>query len=358
MKTFGVCGVYLQSMKHTPMTLDPLESRRLFAATLTAGVSVTTGIRTAGVQKNYSINLTAGQTFVVAAGDNSSGFSTELIFISPAGKALRRSSGADGAFIGTVASVTGTYRVRVRDVSNTHTGSVTLTAFFTGASTITDSDDGGTVDSGRRFAASIGPGDLDVWTIPATKGQFIGTVVNENDNGASIGVGVLLVAPDGTAVLSKENAEGFVADTTATQTGTYYDVVYEPGANATGRYGICVAQAPGTQATEDADTNTPLTSGTPRNGDLPSGDQDVFQVSIGRGKTASVAVHASSGSTVTPAMELIDPNGKEVHVSTATAGATSDQLTYTTTISGTYSIVLRNSLPDTGGDYQLTYTLS
>ena len=336
------------------MLIDTLEPRRLFAATLTAGVSVTTGIKAAGVQKNWSIHLNAGQTFVVAAGDNSSSFTTELVFISPTGKALRRSSGASGAFIGAVAPVTGTYRVRARDVTNSHTASVTLTSFFASSGTVVaDGDDAMTASSGRRYAASISPGDLDVWAVPATKGAFINIVDNENANGSSIGVGVLLVAPDGTPVTSKENDQGVDISTTAKQTGTYYAVAYEPGQDAGGRYGFSTGIAPGAQTTEDPDTQTPLGVGTTRTGNLPSGDQDVFSLTLGKG-TAATFKAKRTGSTTTPNMILIDPNGNVVANAGNTAGSGST-FTVTATVGGTYELILVNGETDTGGAYSVSY---
>lgn len=338
------------------MTFEPLESRQLLAATLVAGQSVTTGIHTAGVQKNYFINLTKGQAFVIAAGDNgSTNYTSEVDLYAPNGRAIARSVSADGSFIGKVIPVTGQYRIRVRDVNNNGTASVTLTAFYTGGGTITDSDDAGTMSSGRRFAASISPGDLDVWAIPATKGAFINVVENENDNGASIGAGILLVAPDGSGVKSAESEQGVSVPITATQTGTYYAIAYEPGANASGRYGISVAVAPGTQTTEDPDTQTPLKAGVTRTGDLPSGDQDVFQVAIGRGDKVSFSAHRTS-STTTPAFTLVDPHGNVIASSTDASNDSSTQISATGTVSGIYYLVLLNGTTDTGGAYSLTYT--
>ncbi|WP_174292224.1 hypothetical protein, partial [Sphingomonas bacterium] len=132
-------------MSNFNMTLERLEPRALLSATLTAGQTVITGIHTAGVQKNYQFNLVAGQAFVIAAGDNSSTFTTEIVLFGPNGRAIARSSGADGGFIGKVIPTTGKYDVRILDITNNHTASVTLTAFYSGASTITDSDDAGAI---------------------------------------------------------------------------------------------------------------------------------------------------------------------------------------------------------------------
>ena len=83
---------------------------------------------------------------VIAAGDNgSSNYTSEIDLYAPNGRAIARSVSADGSFIGKVIPLTGQYRIRVRDVHNNGMASVTLTAFYTGAGSITDSDDAGTL---------------------------------------------------------------------------------------------------------------------------------------------------------------------------------------------------------------------
>jgi hypothetical protein len=331
-----------------------LEGRCLFD-TLTAGVTVSTAVNASRPQKNWSINLVAGQAIIVTAGETTtSAFQPQLILITPNRKAMARSVGESGAFISKVAPVTGTYVVRIRDTDGTHFSGVNITAAFTGSGSITDGDDATTMQSGRRFAAGISQGDLDVWKINAVGKQFLSIVANENTNGSSMGVGVAILGPDGTGVTAKESETGFAIDVPQVKAGTYYAVVYENGVNSSGRYGISLGLSPGVQTTEDPDTQTPLVSGATRTGDLPSGDIDLFQQSISAGKSLTVTV-ARNGSSVTPQILLIDPNGNQVAVTSGTSSAT---LTYRTTLSGTYSILTRNRDADTGGSYKLTYTLS
>ena len=338
--------------------VDLLEPRQFLSATLTPGVSYDTGLKTAGAQKNWSFNLVAGQAIMASVGNVSTdapNFHPELILIAPNGKAIARSSGNIGALVSKSAPVTGTYRVRVRDTDDVATASIAITAFYTNGTTITDGDDGGTANSGERFPATISPGDLDVWQIPATAGQFLSVVANENDIGSGVGVGVLVVGPNGQGVISGASDTGLSLDVPKIQSGEYYAVVYDFGLTTTGRYGISFGQTPGPQTTEDPDTQTPLSSGVARNGNLPSGDIDLFQVPVTAGHTISVTA-SRTGGTTTPQILLIDPNGNEVaHSGT---GATNTSVSTNTTVGGTWSILLRNAEPDDGGAYALTYTLS
>ncbi|MDB5325229.1 MAG: hypothetical protein JWM57_798 [Phycisphaerales bacterium] len=341
------------TMRKRPAIIDSLEARHMFDS-LTAGVTVATSVTTRSTQKNWSINLVAGQAIIVAGGETgTSAFQPQLILITPKHKALARSVGDSGAFISRIAPISGTYVVRIRDTDGTHFSGVTVTAAFTGSSPIVDGDDASTEQSGRRFAATISAGDLDVWRIPASGKQFLSVVANENTNGSSVGIGVAILGPDGAGVTAKESETGFAIDVPNVKAGNYYAVAYEPGANATGRYGIAFGLTPGVQTTEDPDTQTPLVSGATRTGDLPSGDIDLFQQTLAAGKTLTVTL-ARNGSSVTPAILLIDPNGNQV----ATTSGTSTTLTYKTTIAGTYSILTRNRDADTGGSYKLTYTVA
>ncbi|HEY0009031.1 MAG TPA: hypothetical protein VGB55_09945 [Tepidisphaeraceae bacterium] len=340
-------------MSHRHAAVETLEVRRLFA-TLIPGETVITGIRSPGQQKNWSIDMVAGQAIVIAAGDLSgSAFQTEVILISPEGKTLRRAIGEEGSFLSRGAPVTGTYRVRVRDLGMNDTASVRVTAAF-GAAPITDNDDAFAAQSGRRFAATIEQGDLDVWSVPVEKGQFTSIVATENTIGSDVDMGVLLLDPDGVAVQSAENAIGLNFSFNAAKTGTYSAIVYEPGANASGRYGISFGQAPSVPYEGDADTATPLTRGKTRNGDLPGGDTDVFTIPIGRGDKFSITLNRTSG-TLNPEMLLVNDRGEVV---SSVFGNTSATLNYTPTYSGNYYLIARDHQANSGGTFGIRYLIN
>ena len=357
----------VMSMPHRPTVIDALEDRRLFAA-LTAGVTAQTVVQPTTPNRNYTITLTAGQAVYLAAGEASaSDFTTQLVLIGPNHKTVARSVGANGAFIGKVAPSTGTYVVRVRDNSGGHRSAVNVTAFFTGSTIVADGDGnnegGAAAESGRAFAGGISPGDLDVYSFNnATAGAFMDLVANHNDPGNADGVGVALIAPDGTGVTSSESAAGVSITQTLKQTGTYYAVVYEPGADASGRYRFSVGLAPAVQTTEDPDTQTPLTSGQSRTGALPSGDADVFQSVLGKGVNVDIHVTRTSGTT-TPQLSVINAAGQSVgsvvsNNEDPAADPSDTDVVFTTIARGTYYVILTNASPDTGGNYSLAYAVS
>lgn len=333
--------------------IEALEGRQLFAA-LTAGQTVTTSVTTSSTTKNWTIPLRAGQAYAVAVGDTgTSSFATELIILGPDGKTVTTTSGDRGAFVSRTAFVSGNYTVRVRDVGQNQSATVRVTAFYTSSQSVVDSDDAYTAQSGRRTPATIQPGDLDVWKINGRAGQFLSVVATENTANSALDVGVLLVGPDGKAITTKTSEKGIKIDQASIKTGSYYAVVFESGANDTGRYGISFGQTPGTQYSGDPDTNTPLSSGKTRNGDLPGGDIDVWQVSAAKGKRISLTLARTTGS-LDPELLLIDPTGRVV---ASANGSSTTSLSYITQTSGTFSILARDREADDGGFYKLTYTL-
>jgi len=337
-------------MSITARFVDSLEPRQLFTS-LTPGQTVTATIGKVGQVQEYTVSLVAGRNITVAAGDKgTTSFATDLRLINPSGQVVASSSGDTGAFISTTAAVTGTYKVRIGDVGNNQTGSASVTAFYY-ASSITDSDDAYAAESGRRRAATIGPGDLDVWTLTATAGNFLSVVATENVVGESIDIGVILVGPDGKVVSAKTSSAGVKIDVASSAKGNYYAVVYEPGQNATGRYGISFARAPGAQYAGDPDTINPLQNNVTRNGDLPGGDMDIWSLSLTRGQTISVSILRTTGS-LDPELLLIGPDGKVV---SSANGSTSASLSYTITTTGTYWILARDREADDGGQYAIKY---
>lgn len=336
--------------------IDTLEPRQHFAATLIPGETYATRLATTGAQKNWTIPLVAGQNVTLAAGDRSgSALQTELILIGPTGKVYRRSVGEEGSFISLNVPVSGNWRVRLRDLDRDHVGSVQVTAFYY-APNITDGDDAFVAESGRRRAATADLGDLDVWTIPASRGQFISILASENTVGSPIDIGVLVIGPDGRVVTGGESETGVKIDIPNAMAGNYYAIVYEAGANDhNARYGISLAQTPGPQYTGDPDTIDPLVSGVPRVGDLPGGDLDIWGVTAGVNRTINLSIARGTGS-LDPELLLVSPTGQIV---ASANGTTFASLSYNTgSLSGTYWIIARDREGDDGGQYSLTYTLT
>jgi Ca2+-binding RTX toxin-like protein len=345
----------IQRRKSRPSFIDVLEPRRLFAA-LTPGLSVTGAISSPSEVDSDTISVKAGQTLVVALGETTAtSFTPQLQVRDPNGTAVRTNSGAMGVFVTLTATLTGTYTLRVSDATASHTGSYQLTAFTPGTN-FSHGEDAFEAESGRRRAATIGPGDLDVWTVTTTAGQFISAEAAKNTTGENLNIGMLMFAPDGSIVGQKTSTSGLSIDVpnTQTQTGVYFVVIYEPDANVSGIYGITFGRIPGPQATEDPDTNVLLPNNTLRNGMLPAGDYDIFSIYVDEGSSFSATLTDTSGN-LQPELQLFNPDAS---FATSSSGATTTTLTGSAPISGTYWLIARDRTSAGGGNYSIKYNLS
>jgi hypothetical protein len=337
-------------------TFDSLEPRRLFSTALTSGVNVTGSISTKTEVDSYTISLNAGQTMVVALGEaKSSSYDPWIEVRDPNGKPIKSTFSEVGVFFKLSAPLKGTYTLRVADSGKNDMGSYLLTVFKPGG-TMNYGEEGAEGESGRRRAASISAGDLDIWTLKTTKGQFDAITLTENSAGSALDPGVIIFNPDGTIFADQNNEKGLTIEIPhdKTKAGTYTFVVYEAGANDSGRYGISFARLPGAQYTGDPDTITALKPGEKRNGDLPGGDFDIFAIPITAGQKISATLSRSTGS-LDPMLVLFGPDGSKI---TSANGSTSATINATASTTGTYWLLLRDRESDDGGRYDVKYTLS
>lgn len=333
--------------------IESCEIRRLFAG-LVSSTTVNGVISSDTEVDSYTINVNSGDPLIVALGNpGSGGFIARVQVLNPNGSVIADSTADVG--LGTTVAPTitqsGTYTVRVFEDGADASGNYTLTAFALG--TQVDSDTS-TVESGRRFAASVGPGDLDVWTMSATPGQQLSVTATENTAGNPFELSVIFVAPDGSLISNQNDAEGLRIDHTAAQTGTYYAVVSEAGADETGVYGISFTRVPSLQYAGDPDTIF-LEAGASREVSLPGGDSDVWTFYAEEGVDIVASLTASNGSALNPYMRLYGPNGALLD---SANGTTSASVSGTAPSTGTYYVVGQDFQSDTGGAATYTYSLS
>lgn len=332
---------------------DLLEPRYLFAA-LNSGVTLEDSISAAGQVDTHTISMTAGQTLVVALGENDGqALDPQVQLKNPSGTVLRTDSGEGGTFYTVTAAATGTYSLLVSDAGNNDTGNYQLTVYRSGI-TPGAGEEGGTSESGRRRAATVEAGDLDLWTLTISTDQLFSIAVTENVAGRSVDIGLLVFAPDGSLLTNKTSETGVMYDVsrTASVSGTYTFVVYEPGANDSDRYGLSLGVLPGAQYSGDPDTLNPLQEGVQRDGDLPGADFDIWSITVAAGEKIDATMTKTTGS-LEPLLRLYGPDASLLDEAN---GATSASVSYTATVSGTYWFFAVDREADDGGQYKLTYT--
>ncbi len=333
--------------------VEAVEARALLTA-LVSSTTVSGTISTETEVDNYTIHVNSGDPLVVALGNpGSGGFVARVQVLNP-GSTIIADQIADiglGNTFSLAPTQSGTYTIRVFEDGQDATGNYTLTAFAIGTQVDNDT---GTVESGRRFASTLTPGDLDAWTMSVTAGQQISVIATENTPGDPMDLAVFFIAPDGTVIGNQHNAAGVRIENTATQSGTYYAVVSEYGADASGTYGITFTRLPGSQYAGDPDT-TFLESGTQRSVNVPSGDADVWSFYAQAGVSISATLAAANGSDLNPQLLLYGPTGTLLDISNGSASAS---VGATAPASGNYWIVGRDFESDTGGAATFVYQLS
>ncbi len=175
-------------VREAAYSVDLLEPRRLLSA-LTPGLSAAKTTTSNSEVDSYTVSMQAGKTLMVALGQTATNsFQPQVKLFDPSNNLVRTDTNAVGVYYQVTAASTGTYTLKVGDATASHTGSYQLTVFTPGTN-FSYGEEGAEAESGRRRAATIAPGDLDVWTITTTAGQFISAEIAANSNGENIDLG-------------------------------------------------------------------------------------------------------------------------------------------------------------------------
>lgn len=327
--------------------IDPLERRQLLAD-LTSGVSITGTVNGSQMQ-TYTFQGKEDYVVIAVAGDLDGGaFSPAIDLLDANNAVLKAETGSNQAYLRHVIPANGTYKLRVRDAILTNSGSYKLTMFTAGTQGNDDDSSTGAIASGRRIANTVGPGDLDIYTVNMTIGSMFSAIATENNSGHALALGMDIVTPSGVFLTGSTNEKGVGFDTLATENGNYYVIVRSNSA-ALGTYGYTNARVPGSQYESDPDYGQ-LTSGQAKSGDMPRGDIDVFYFYAEPGTSISATMARGSGSGLDAYLMLYLPSGELLT-------AAEDTVSETATYGGTYWIVARDFEADDGGTYSITMNL-
>ena len=327
--------------------IDALERRRMLAD-LASGVSET-GTVTGSQLHTYTFDVAAGREIIIVAGDTgATAFEPTLDLLNPSDVIVKHATSESQTYMRYTTTVAGTYTLQVGDDDGSHSGSYKLTMFTAGEQGTDTDNTTGAIASGRRIAATMGPGDLDVYTIDMLTGQVFTAIATENNPGNALQLGMDIVTPNGSYLIGDEDAEGVGFDAFASQTGTYY-VIVRANSQSTGVYGYSNARVPGSQYTSDPDYGQ-LTSGVTRDGDMPGGDVDVFYFYVEPGTAINVTMSPRNGSSLDPFLILYLPSGEQLT-------SAEDTISESSTYGGTYWVVARDYEADDGGLFSVTLEL-
>jgi hypothetical protein len=194
----------------------------------------------------FTFAADAGNSVTVAMGVIGTAFDPQLDLYAPGGALLKSVWNYDfngGTALDVVnLPQSGTYYVVARDHGGDDTGSYSLTmARFPGAQD--NGGDAGTLASGATRSATIGSGDLDVFSFGATAGDKVSLALEAI--GTSFDPQLDLYAPSGALLKSAWNYDFngtvTIGQTSLPQTGTYYVVARDHGGEDTGSYNVLLS---------------------------------------------------------------------------------------------------------------------
>ena len=221
---------------------------------LPKGGSVTSTL-TRGDLDSYTFSITAGQSFVLRAGDvNTTSLFPWLRVYEPNGALLLSNFGSATASIAAAAPTTGTYTVVLADASSGLASTGTYDLHFV---QVPGANEGGLLLDGVVTADSITLGDLDSFTFLADAGDVAQVTVTDTAGG-SLSPRVSLYDPNGAFVTAAGSSTTAVLTSTITLDGLHTLVVADQssGLAATGPYTI-VVNGSGAEPTDPINTLCP-----------------------------------------------------------------------------------------------------
>lgn len=302
-----------------------------FTYPATSGESLTNGIRAEGSiasleTDTWTFPALAGERIIVrlAETDNGTGFHPRLELFAPdATSVVADEAPADG-WVEATAEMDGTYFVTIRDIDTgasdeaDDTGSYRVEAvIIPDIISISDGDEGGTLENGLQYNGIIDIGDIDTWTIEADAGDTITASLGETDNGTGLTPYLAIYGSDGFRLNSDSAPKDGRVSVVATVTGTYFVQVadFDTGAgdenDDTGSYVIESVVLPGEFQFTEGDEGGALANGLPSEGTITIGDLDIWTIEANQGDTITIRLgETDNGTGFTPLLALIAPNGE------------------------------------------------
>ena len=324
---------------------------------LTNGLAHDGAISAAAQTNTWTIVANQGDriTVQVAKLTGGAGFTPMLEFFAPDGTQLGVQSGALAARLDIQAAVTGTYTVVVSDASRTGTGTYRLRlAQVPGAFTVPAGDEGGSLTNGMNQPGVIDPGDLDLWNITASQGDWITVQIGEVSGGAGFTPMIELFAPDGTRLGVNAGAATARIDVQAVVGGTYTLLVSDSTQSGAGSYELHLAQVPESFVVSAGDEGGTLALGVDQDGNIPVGDIDLWTFTAVPGNRAVLQItELTGGAGFTPQIELFAPNGARKGIASGASAATLDTATEA---DGTYTLLVSDATQSGAGTYRLHLT--
>src|ERR1039458_3600057 len=194
-------------------------------------------------------------------------------------------------------------------------------------------------------------GQTNTWTVTATQGDRITVQIAKLSGGVTFTPMITLFSPDGTPQGTSSGATAARLDIQPTVSGTFTVVVGDANHTGTGSYQLQLAQTPEPFMVPAGDDGGALTNGANNQGTINVGDLDQWSFAANSGDRIALQLAKLSGSaTFNPMIELFDPNGTRLAVS---SDPTAARVNIQAEVSGTYRVLVSAQSPGGSGGYQL-----
>jgi hypothetical protein len=307
---------------------------------LTNGTTFLATIATGDID-SWTFIANAGESIVVRMGELGAGtLRPQLRLYDPDGALLDTSTAAVAAEVTVRATNSGTFLVVAGDLTSgwAGAGDYRLTLAKTGSPlAITSTDEGGALTNGTTYLATIDTGDIDAWTFTASAGDSIIVRMGELGSG-TLKPQLRLYGPDGVLLDSSSAATAAEVTVRATNSGTFLVVVGDltSGWAGTGNYRLSLAKTGSPLSISPTDEGGPLVNGTTYLGTIDTGDIDPWTFTASAGDGIIVRMGELVSSALTPHLRLYGPDGVLLDSSSADTAA---EVTIRATNSGTFLVV-------------------
>jgi hypothetical protein len=310
-------------------------------------------------------------TFTANAGENLTLRVGEMVIGSPLTPALwlygpngalldSFGSSVAAAEVSVRATNSGTFIVVAGDFSSGFAGSgaYRLTLAKTGdAVVVSEGDEGGPMANGLMHTGMVDTGDLDIWTFTANAGDNVVVRMGELTNGSPLTPALWLYGPNG-ALLDSFDDSAVAAEVTAraTNSGAFIVVAgdFSGGFAGSGSYRLTLAKTGSPILVSPGDQGGALIGSNAYDGALDIGDLDVFLFTACLGDNFVLQMdEVIAGSSLTPWLRLF---GRDGILLRSASGAAIAQVSAPATNSGTF-IVVASDLSggyDGAGGYRFT----
>jgi hypothetical protein len=238
--------LHFAKLPHAGTTPNPFDGD---GGALVSNTTTAAAMDAGGDLDLYTLQATAGERIILSLGEVTPAYEPFIELYGPGGAVLDTKQGNIAAVIDLVAPSTGTYNVLVAEFGDDEAGDYHLHyAKMPHVGPVVDPFDGdGAVlaGSGTTSGTIQGPGDFDLYSIPAVAGEILSMSVTESAATPAYEPYVELYGPGGTLIQSAQGNVSAAIQNTAATTGTYTLVVFEFGADEAGDYVVQLARKAG-----------------------------------------------------------------------------------------------------------------